>query len=373
MRAMTGKSRSSARRAQPGEPPRTRSAATRPDPLPSRRAESLPRARRAGFRLAVGRSNGVDRRRRRLHGRARAGDPAGERPRQHALVRHRGPGRATVLLLLVAGAVGFDGLPRRLRSSRPDLVRGLAIAALAALVVAHALTVTDLIAISAIVGAADAFFSPPTRPSSRRSCRRPSTSRATPSTAPARSSGGRSSARRWRDAHRRLRRAGSGRVRRRRGELPRQRPVRRGDAARPAPQPSGRSMLADAAAGLRWTRSQPWLWWTSSPPRSANGSPRRSPPPRCCCHCSSRDTLHQGPTQYGLVFAAGGLGGRRRLGRRHPVRFTPPARDSHVGRLGDRRRRPSRASASRRTWLSSPPSAPSPSGSCSTAGCSGTR
>ena len=65
----------------------------------------------------------------------------------------------TVLLLLVAGAV-VDRLPRRFTVLTADVVRGLAIAALAALVVAHALTITDLIAISAAVGAADAFFFP---------------------------------------------------------------------------------------------------------------------------------------------------------------------------------------------------------------------
>jgi MFS family permease len=66
-------------------------------------------------------------------------------------------------------------------------------------------------------------------------------------------------------------------------------------------------MLGDAAAGLRWTRSQPWLWWTIVAASVANFA--AFAPTQVLLPLLIRDTLHQGPTQYGLVFAAGGLGG----------------------------------------------------------------
>ena len=65
----------------------------------------------------------------------------------------------TVLLLLIAGAI-VDRLPRRFTVLSADVVRGVAVGAIAVLVVAHSLTVTDLVVISVVVGAADAFFFP---------------------------------------------------------------------------------------------------------------------------------------------------------------------------------------------------------------------
>ncbi len=109
------------------------------------------------------------------------------------------------------------------------------------------------------------------------------------------------------------------------------------------------------------------------------GCGTRSSPPRSPTSRRSRPSPVLGPTAHprhpppGSDAVRAGVRRRRdrrgdRLGRRHPVRVTPAARERHVGRLGDRRRRRSRRSASRRTCSSSPPSAPSPSASSSTAG-----
>jgi DHA3 family tetracycline resistance protein-like MFS transporter len=211
----------------------------------------------------------------------------------------------TVLLLLVAGAL-VDRLPRRFTVLTADAVRGLAIAALAALVVAHALTVADLIAISAVVGAADAFFFPAYQA-------------IIPEIVP---SALYLEGNAFNSASQVLGGALIG-------------PAIGGmliaafgaasafavDAAsffasalcvaamraRPAPRSSGKSMLADARAGLRWTRSQPWLWWTIVAASVANFA--AFAPTQVLLPLLIRDTLHQGPTQYGLVFAAAGLGG----------------------------------------------------------------
>lgn len=63
------------------------------------------------------------------------------------------------VLLLFAGAV-VDRLPRRLVVLAADALRAGAVAALAALVVAHALSVTELVFVSVAVGVGDAFFYP---------------------------------------------------------------------------------------------------------------------------------------------------------------------------------------------------------------------
>lgn len=62
------------------------------------------------------------------------------------------------LLLLLAGAV-VDRLPRRTVVLGADVLRGGAVAAMAALVAAHALDVAGLVVLSAAVGVGDAFNS----------------------------------------------------------------------------------------------------------------------------------------------------------------------------------------------------------------------
>ncbi|MGD0742146.1 MAG: MFS transporter [Acidimicrobiales bacterium] len=211
----------------------------------------------------------------------------------------------TVVLLLVAGAL-VDRLPRRFTVLAADLVRGLAIAAIAALVVAHALGVWDLIAISAVVGAADAFFFPAYQaiipeivPSALylEGNAFNSASQVLGGALIGPAVGGMliaafgAAAAFAVDAASFFVSAACVAAMR----------------ARAAPEPSGKSMLADARAGLRWTRSQPWLWWTIIAASVANFA--AFAPTQVLLPLLIRDTLHQGPTQYGLVFAAAGLGG----------------------------------------------------------------
>ena len=208
----------------------------------------------------------------------------------------------TVVLLLVAGAL-VDRLPRRFTVLAADLVRGLAIAAL---VVAHALGVWDLIAISAVVGAADAFFFPAYQaiipeivPSALylEGNAFNSASQVLGGALIGPAVGGMliaafgAAAAFAVDAASFFVSAACVAAMR----------------ARAAPEPSGKSMLADARAGLRWTRSQPWLWWTIIAASVANFA--AFAPTQVLLPLLIRDTLHQGPTQYGLVFAAAGLGG----------------------------------------------------------------
>lgn len=65
----------------------------------------------------------------------------------------------TVLLLLLGGVV-VDRVPRRLAMLASDVVRGLAVSAIAALIAAGSLDLGELVAMSVVFGVADAFFSP---------------------------------------------------------------------------------------------------------------------------------------------------------------------------------------------------------------------
>lgn len=210
-----------------------------------------------------------------------------------------------VLLLLFAGTV-VDRLPRRLTVLAADSVRGIAVAAIAALVVAHALDITDLVIISAIVGVADAFFwpaynaiipeiLPPTlymegnayNTASQvigQSLLGPAIGGVLIAAFGAASAFGVDAASFFVSAACVI-------------------AIR----ARPAPKASGESMLADAVAGLRWTRAQPWLWYSIIAASVANAVAFM--PFAVLGPLLIRDVLHQGPTQYGLVFAAAGIGG----------------------------------------------------------------
>ncbi len=211
----------------------------------------------------------------------------------------------TVLLLLLAGTM-VDRLPRRLTVAVADVVRGVAVGAITVLVVAHALTVGDLVAISAFVGAADAFFFPAYSaiipeilPSSLylegnafnsasqvlgQSLTGPAVGGVLIAAFGAASAFGVDAASFFLSAACVL-----------------------AMRARPAPKPSGRSMFADARQGLRWTRSQPWLWYAIIAASVANFA--AFTPFAVLGPLLIRNVLHQGPTQYGMVFAAAGLGG----------------------------------------------------------------
>ena len=78
-------------------------------------------------------------------------------------------------------------------------------------------------------------------------------------------------------------------------------------ARQPHPTSSGRSPLADALEGLRYCRSQPWLWATLLAAGVANFA--SASPLGLLIALLVRNVLHQGPLALGLVLAAGGLGG----------------------------------------------------------------
>jgi MFS family permease len=75
----------------------------------------------------------------------------------------------------------------------------------------------------------------------------------------------------------------------------------------PRPKPSGRSPLAEAREGLRYCRSQPWLWGTIIAAGIANFV--SFSPLAILIPLLVKNVLHQGPIALGLVFAAGGVGG----------------------------------------------------------------
>jgi MFS family permease len=66
--------------------------------------------------------------------------------------------------LALVGGVVSDRLPRRLVMLASDTVRGLAVGAIALLVATHYVGLLALVAMSAVFGAADAFFSPASMP-----------------------------------------------------------------------------------------------------------------------------------------------------------------------------------------------------------------
>jgi len=213
-----------------------------------------------------------------------------------------------VAALLFAGVL-VDRLPRRLVVLGADLGRGLSVAAIAGLTAVHALTVPELIAISAAIGLGDAFFYP-------------AYSAIVPEVLPAELL---TQGNAFNSASQVLGGAFAG-------------PAIAGvliaafgaaaafgaDAAsflvsaaclvamRPAPAPAstGARMLADARAGLRWVRRQPWLWyglWAGGVLNFAAFSPATVLAPLLV-----RDILHEGAVVYGLVFAVAGVGGGAR-------------------------------------------------------------
>ena len=209
-----------------------------------------------------------------------------------------------VLILLLAGAL-VDRLPRRLVVLGADAARGLAIAAMAGLVAAHALNVAELVVISIVVGVADAFFYPAYQAiipellpqellTQGNAFNSGSQSFAQSLAGPAFggvlvAAFGSSSAFAI-DAASFAISAGC---------LIAMRAV-------PAPARSGKSMFADAKDGFRWVMGQPWLWFgilAVSVANFAGFSTFAVLGPLLV-----RDVLHQGPAAFGAVFAAAGLG-----------------------------------------------------------------
>lgn len=211
----------------------------------------------------------------------------------------------SALLLLFAGAL-VDRLPRRLVVLAADLMRGGAIAALAALAAIHTLTVTELVFLSIVVGVGDAFFYPAYRaimpellPSELltqgNAFNSASQTIGTSFLGPAVggiivAAGGTSTAFAI-------------------------------DAATfavsalcliamrhiPAPASSGKSLASDARLGIRWTMRQRWLWYGILAAGMANFA--AFSPLAVTIPLMVRDVLHQGPIVYGATFGSCGIGG----------------------------------------------------------------
>jgi len=209
------------------------------------------------------------------------------------------------LLLLFAGAL-VDRLPRRLVVLAADLVRGGAVAAVAVLVAAHSLDVTELVLLSAAVGVADAFFYPAYRAimpevlpaellTQGNAFNSASQTVGSAFLGPAIggviiAAGGTSTAFAI-DAASFVLSAVS---------LVAMRHV-------PRPAPSGNSLVADARIGIRWTMRQRWLWFGIL--AAGVGNFAAFSPIAVTAPLIVRDVLHQGPEAYGATFAASGVGG----------------------------------------------------------------
>jgi len=210
------------------------------------------------------------------------------------------------VLLLVAGGVIVDRVPRRLAMLASDSTRGVAVAVIAVLVALGALQVWELVLMSAVFGAADALFYP-------------AATALTPEILPAEllvqgsalnhtsqtvaqaligpALGGLIVAAvgyEWAFAID----AGSFAV---------SAACVIAMASRPRPEPSGHSPLADAREGLRYVRSQRWLWVSLAGAGLANFA--AFSPLGVLVPLLVRNVLHQGPLALGLVLAAGGVGG----------------------------------------------------------------
>ena len=209
------------------------------------------------------------------------------------------------ILLLLAGAL-VDRLPRRLVILVADLLRGVAVAAIAVLAAENALNVTELVLLSAAVGVGDAFFYPAYRA-------------VMPELLPA---GLLVQGNAFNSASQTVGLSfvgpAVGGVLVALGGTPIALTV---DAATfavstlclllmthiPAPAPSGRSVAADVGEGLRWTIRQRWLWFgilAVGVSNFAGFSPTAVTFPLLI-----RNVLHQGPAAYGVTFAAAGAGG----------------------------------------------------------------
>jgi predicted MFS family arabinose efflux permease len=209
------------------------------------------------------------------------------------------------LFLLFAGAL-VDRLPRRLVVLAANASRGGAIAALAALVAVHALNLTELVLLSAVVGVGDAFFYPAYRAimpellppdllTQGNAFNSASQTVGSSFFGPAIggvivAAGGTSTAFAI-DA----------------GTFVVSALCLLMMARVAAPAPSGRSVVSDARQGIRWTMRQRWLWYGILAVGVANFA--AFAPMAVTIPLIVRDVLHQGPVAYGATFGASGLGG----------------------------------------------------------------
>ncbi|MFZ0179703.1 MAG: MFS transporter [Candidatus Dormiibacterota bacterium] len=210
------------------------------------------------------------------------------------------------VLLLIAGGVIVDRVPRRLAMLTSDTTRGVAVGVIALLVALGALQVWELVVISAVFGAADALFYP-------------AATAVTPEILPAEllvqgsalnqtsqtvaqmligpALGGLLVAAlgyQWAFALDGVSFAISA-------------SCVLAMASRPRPTLSGGSALSDAREGLRYVRSQRWLWVSLGAAGLANFA--AFSPLGLLVPLLIRNVLQQGPLALGLVLAAGGVGG----------------------------------------------------------------
>ncbi len=211
----------------------------------------------------------------------------------------------TVLLLLVGGVI-VDRIPRRVAMLASDVTRGLAVAGIALLVALGDIEVWQLVVMSVIFGAADALFYPastavvpeilPAELLVQGSALN-STSHTAAQVLIGPAIGGvvvASLGFDWAFALDAASFAVSAGCLLAMARLPR-------------PVATGRSALADARDGLRYCRSQPWLWSTILAGGVANFASYS--PLAVLIPLLVNTVLHQGAVALGLVFAAGGVGG----------------------------------------------------------------
>ncbi len=211
----------------------------------------------------------------------------------------------TVLLLLVGGVI-VDRVPRRAAMLVSDVTRGLSVAAIAILIAIAALQIWELVVMSIVFGAADALFYPastavvpeilPAELLVQGSALN-ATSRTAAQVLIGPALGGvivASVGYDWAFAVDAASFAISAACLLAMARLPR-------------PKASGRSALAELREGLRYCRSQPWLWGTIIAAGIANFASYA--PLAILIPLLVKNVLHQGAIALGLVFAAGGVGG----------------------------------------------------------------
>jgi predicted MFS family arabinose efflux permease len=210
------------------------------------------------------------------------------------------------VLLLLAGGVIVDRVPRRLAMLGSDVTRGAAVTIIAALIALGDIQAWHLIVMSVIFGAADALFFP-------------ASTAVLPEILPAELlvQGSALNATSQTSAQVLIGPALGGLLTASLGYSW----AFAVDAAsflvsgccllamssRPRPQSSGRSPLTDARDGLRYCRSQPWLWGTIISAGLANFV--SFSPLALLIPLLIHNVLHDGSVALGLVFAAGGFGG----------------------------------------------------------------
>jgi MFS family permease len=211
----------------------------------------------------------------------------------------------TVLLLVVGGVI-VDRIPRRLAMLASDATRGAAVAVIAALVALGVLQIWELIVLSAVFGAADALFYP-------------ASTAVTPEILPADLLVQGSALNHTSEtvAQNLIGPALGGLVVAALGYewgfvIDAASFVVSGAcillmAPRPSPRSSGHSALADAREGLRYVRSQRWLWVSLA--GAGFGNFIAFAPLAVLVPLLVRNVLQQGPVALGLVLATGGVGG----------------------------------------------------------------